>query len=95
MLGFNEQQVQKINKALFKLLQKFHLPYFSFLVYVLESLEEVSLASTGYHLRLKNPLIELQVNFLSQRANVPNIDPILVQEILNSLAVHQKYSRVV
>ena len=95
MLRPNEQQVQKINKALLELLQKLHLPNLPFLVDILESLKEVSLASTGYHLRLENSLIELQINFLSQGTNIPDIDTVLVQKILNSLAVHQKYSCVV
>ena len=95
MLGLYEQQVQKVNKALLELLQKLYLSNLSLLVDVLEGFEEVSLASTGYHLRLENSLIELQINFLSQGTNIPDIDSVLMQKILNSLAVHQKYSCVV
>jgi len=61
----------------------------------MEGAEEVAFAAAGHHLCFQHLLVELEVDLLSQRPDVADVDAVLMQDVLDALAVHQEDRRVV
>ncbi len=79
LFRLHKHQIQKIDETFFEFLQKLASIELMFKDDVMEGFEEISFAYSCDHLRLEDSFVELKVYFLRQRADVPDVDAVLVE----------------